>query len=159
MGNRAPAYDRFIMGPDEIVEADTQLDPTEMMALVDVALLKAAYEALALYKRKGWVNLTLEERDEFEYYVTEYPDVFSGVLFGIETAERVYLSQLHALMLDMGFRGKFSGTEPVDWLIAMMRKRKTGREAIEMFLRKHGYVSPAKSNQRTIRIAPEESYQ
>ena len=77
--------------------------------------------------------------------------------------ERAYLSHLHAVLVNSGFRGKFSGTESVEDLFELLHTTSLGRRAARMFLLKHDEgefgPEPNRTRLKTVRIAPRVAYE
>ena len=53
--------------------------------------------------------------------------------YGTYLVERAYLSRLHAMMVNSGYRGKFDGLESVDRLFALLRRSDVGTQLAEQF--------------------------
>ena len=77
--------------------------------------------------------------------------------------ERAYLSRLHAVLVNSGFRGKFSGTESVEDLFELLHTTSLGRRRARMFLLKHDDgefgPDPNRTRLKTVRIAPKFVYE
>ena len=76
--------------------------------------------------------------------------------------ERGFLSRLHALMVNEGFRGRFLGTEPVDLLFGLLREENEGGALIRRFAADFGdgnFTDEDRTGLETVRIAPAFLYQ
>ena len=77
--------------------------------------------------------------------------------------ERAYLSRLHAVLVNFGFRGKFSGTEPVEDLFELLHTTSLGSRRARSFVRDHGEgefgPEPNRTRLKTVRIAPRVAYE
>ena len=78
--------------------------------------------------------------------------------YGSDMAEQAYLSRLHAMMVNSGYRGKFTGVESVDRLFALLRSSNIGTRLAEQFVADHGDGGTGTSLP-TVRIADERAYQ
>ena len=78
--------------------------------------------------------------------------------YGTYLVERAYLSRLHAMMVNSGYRGKFDGVESVDRLFALLRRSDVGTQLAEQFIAKHGDGGD-RTSVNSLRIADKRAYQ
>ena len=78
--------------------------------------------------------------------------------YGSEPAEGAYLSRFHAMLVNSGYRGKFTGVESVDRLFSMLRRTDGGTRLAEQFVADHG-DGGKRTSLATIRIADPRAYQ
>ena len=78
--------------------------------------------------------------------------------YGSVPMEGAYLSRLHAMMVNSGYRGKFDGLESVDRLFALLRRSDVGTRLAELFVAEHG-DGGGRTSLATLRIADERAYE
>ena len=78
--------------------------------------------------------------------------------YGTYLVERAYLSRVHAMMVNSGYRGKFDGLESVDRLFALLRRSDVGTQLAEQFIAKHGDGGD-RTSVNSLRIADKRAYQ
>ncbi len=78
--------------------------------------------------------------------------------YGKDLVEQAYLSRLHAMTVNSGYRGKFTGVESVDRLFALLRSSDIGTKLAEQFVSDFG-DGGKRTSLATIRIADERAYQ
>ena len=78
--------------------------------------------------------------------------------YGSVPMEGAYLSRLHAMMVNSGYRGKFDGLESVDRLFALLRRSESGTRLAADFVSNFG-DGGGRTSLATIRIADERAYQ
>ena len=78
--------------------------------------------------------------------------------YGSEPAEWAYLSRFHAMLVNSGYRGKFTGVESVDWLFALLRSTDVGTQLAELFVSNFG-DGGKRTSLATIQIADPRAYE
>ena len=78
--------------------------------------------------------------------------------YGSEPAEWAYLSRFHAMLVNSGYRGKFTGVESVDSLFALLRRTDRGASLAELFMSNFG-DGGNRTSLVTIRIADPRAYE